>query len=117
VGANGRWTTGQHTRLEATLSQARTELDNVLILGVPGRAVLVSVFLLCAYDLTKSYISEVERGRRTPRLMTLKVLARRLRKPLAWLSGNAITHPVAGKPGAGSGRPPSKTIPEVLAKY
>ena len=33
---------------------------------------------LAGSDLTKSYISEVERGRRIPRLLTLKVLARRL---------------------------------------
>jgi tetratricopeptide (TPR) repeat protein len=38
---------------------------------------------LAGSDLTKSYISEVERGRRIPRLLTLKVLARRLNRPLS----------------------------------
>src|SRR2546422_43164 len=38
---------------------------------------------LAGSDLTKSYISEVERGRRIPRLITLKVLARRLDRPLS----------------------------------
>ncbi len=38
---------------------------------------------LAGSDLTKSYISEVERGRRIPRLLTLKALARRLGRPLA----------------------------------
>jgi len=44
-----------------------------------------SWIIVCAhvYDATKSYISEVERGRRMPRLITLKVLARRLGMPLA----------------------------------
>ena len=43
---------------------------------------------LAGSDLTKSYISEVERGHRVPRLLTLKVLARRLDKPLsAFLDG------------------------------
>ncbi len=39
---------------------------------------------LAGTDLTKSYISEVERGRRTPRRITLKVLARRLNRPLSY---------------------------------
>ncbi len=34
-------------------------------------------------DFTKSYISELERGARTPRLTTLKILARRLGRPLS----------------------------------
>jgi len=34
--------------------------------------------------LTKSYVSELERGTRTPRLTTLKVLARRLNRPLSY---------------------------------
>ncbi len=38
---------------------------------------------LAGGDLTKSYISEVERGRRIPRRITLKALARRLERPLA----------------------------------
>ena len=39
---------------------------------------------LAGDDLSKSYISEVERGRRNPRRVTLKVLAQRLRKPLSY---------------------------------
>lgn len=35
-------------------------------------------------ELSKSYVSELERGRRTPRLATLKILARRLRRPLSF---------------------------------
>ena len=38
---------------------------------------------LAGTDLTKSYISEIERGHRTPRLITLKALARRLNRPLS----------------------------------
>jgi len=38
---------------------------------------------LAGTDLTKSYISEIERGHRSPRLITLKALARRLNKPLS----------------------------------
>jgi tetratricopeptide (TPR) repeat protein len=38
---------------------------------------------LAGHDFTKSYISELERGVRTPRLTTLKILARRLSRPLA----------------------------------
>ncbi len=34
--------------------------------------------------MTKSYISELERDHRTPRLITLKILARRLRRPLSY---------------------------------
>lgn len=44
---------------------------------------------LAGSDITKSYISEIERGRRTPRLITLKVLARRLRKPLSYFLDGA----------------------------
>ncbi len=45
---------------------------------------------LAGDDLSKSYISEVERGRRTPRRITLKVLAQRLHKPLShFLDGAA----------------------------
>jgi tetratricopeptide (TPR) repeat protein len=44
---------------------------------------------LAGNDLTKSYISEVERGRRTPRRMTLKVLAHRLHKPLSYFLDGA----------------------------
>jgi tetratricopeptide (TPR) repeat protein len=39
---------------------------------------------LAGTDLTKSYISDVERGRRNPRRVTLKVLARRLDKSLSY---------------------------------
>lgn len=43
---------------------------------------------LAGRDFTKSYISELERGARTPRLTTLKILARRLDRPLSYfLSG------------------------------
>lgn len=35
-------------------------------------------------DFTKSYVSELERGARTPRLTTLKILARRLNRPLSY---------------------------------
>jgi transcriptional regulator with XRE-family HTH domain len=35
-------------------------------------------------DFTKSYVSELERGNRTPRLTTLKILARRLSRPLSY---------------------------------
>ncbi len=43
---------------------------------------------LAGRDFTKSYISELERGVRTPRLTTLKILARRLELPLShFLSG------------------------------
>lgn len=38
---------------------------------------------LAGRDFTKSYISELERGARTPRLTTLKILARRLGRPLS----------------------------------
>lgn len=45
---------------------------------------------LAGNDLSKSYISEVERGRRIPRRVTLKVLAQRLHKPLShFLDGAA----------------------------
>jgi len=44
---------------------------------------------LAGNDLSKSYISEVERGRRTPRRITLKVLAQRLRKPLSYFLDGA----------------------------
>ena len=44
---------------------------------------------LAGNDLTKSYISEVERGHRTPRLITLKVLARRLNSPLSYFVDGA----------------------------
>lgn len=39
---------------------------------------------LGARDFTKSYISELERGNRTPRITTLKILARRLNRPLSY---------------------------------
>jgi len=43
---------------------------------------------LAGRDFTKSYISGLERGVRTPRLTTLKILARRLNRPLShFLSG------------------------------
>ena len=35
-------------------------------------------------DFSKSYVSELERDRRTPRLTTLKILARRLNRPLSY---------------------------------
>src|SRR5690242_15377534 len=35
-------------------------------------------------DFTKSYVSELERDHRTPRLTTLKILARRLKRPLSY---------------------------------
>jgi transcriptional regulator with XRE-family HTH domain len=35
-------------------------------------------------DYTKSYVSEIERDHRTPRLTTLKILARRLNRPLSY---------------------------------
>jgi len=35
-------------------------------------------------DFTKSYLSELERDHRTPRLTTLKILARRLKRPLSY---------------------------------
>jgi tetratricopeptide (TPR) repeat protein len=38
---------------------------------------------LAGRDFSKSYISELERGARTPRLTTLKILARRLGRPLS----------------------------------
>ncbi len=46
---------------------------------------------LAGKDFTKSYISELERGSRTPRLTTLKILARRLNRPLSYF--------LAGVPG------------------
>ena len=39
---------------------------------------------LAGREFTKSYVSELERGTRTPRLTTLKVLARRLNRPLSY---------------------------------
>ena len=39
---------------------------------------------LGARDFTKSYVSELERGNRTPRITTLKILARRLNRPLSY---------------------------------
>lgn len=45
---------------------------------------------LAGNDLTKSYISEIERGHRTPRLITLKVLARRLNRPLSYFLDGAF---------------------------
>lgn len=39
---------------------------------------------LAGKDFTKSYVSELERGARTPRLTTLKILARRLNRPLSY---------------------------------
>ncbi|HEV2283432.1 MAG TPA: helix-turn-helix domain-containing protein [bacterium] len=41
-------------------------------------------------DFTKSYISEIERDNRTPRLTTLKILARRLGRPLSYLLDGVI---------------------------
>jgi tetratricopeptide (TPR) repeat protein len=35
-------------------------------------------------DFTKSYVSELERDHRTPRLTTLKIFARRLKRPLSY---------------------------------
>jgi tetratricopeptide (TPR) repeat protein len=43
--------------------------------------------------LSKSYISELERGARTPRLTTIKILARRLNRPLShFLEGVPADH-------------------------
>jgi len=66
---------------------------------------------LAGSDLTKSYISEVERGHRTPRLITLKALARRLNRPLSYFVEGAsedreaevhlqlgLAHSLAGSP-------------------
>jgi len=39
---------------------------------------------LAGREFTKSYVSELERGTRTPRLTTLKVLAKRLNRPLSY---------------------------------
>lgn len=39
---------------------------------------------LAGPELSKSYISELERGHRTPRLATLKLLARRLKRPVSF---------------------------------
>jgi transcriptional regulator with XRE-family HTH domain len=44
---------------------------------------------LAGRDFTKSYISELERGVRTPRLTTLKILARRLGRPLSYFLAGA----------------------------
>lgn len=44
---------------------------------------------LAGDDLSKSYISEVERGRRRPRRITLKVLAQRLHRPLSYFLDGA----------------------------
>jgi transcriptional regulator with XRE-family HTH domain len=44
---------------------------------------------LAGRDFTKSYISELERGHRTPRLTTLKLLARRLNRPLSYFLDGA----------------------------
>ena len=44
---------------------------------------------LAGNDLSKSYISEVERGRRTPRRVTLKILAQRLQRPLSYFLDGA----------------------------
>ena len=50
---------------------------------------------LAGTDLTKSYISEIERGHRSPRLITLKALARRLNRPLShFLDGVPEDHEV-----------------------
>src|SRR5215471_11976425 len=39
---------------------------------------------LAGSEFTKSYVSELERGRRHPRLSTLKMLARRLDLPISY---------------------------------
>lgn len=39
---------------------------------------------LAGRDFAKSYISELERGTRAPRLPTLKIIARRLNRPLSY---------------------------------
>lgn len=44
---------------------------------------------LAGRDFTKSYISDIERGVRIPRLPVLKILARRLRYPLSYFSDGA----------------------------
>lgn len=44
---------------------------------------------LAGRDFTKSYISEIERDNRTPRLTTLKILARRLGRPLSYFLDGA----------------------------
>lgn len=61
---------------------------NLVTIGEKIRAARLAERLtqeqLAGDDLSKSYISEVERGRRNPRRVTLKVLAQRLRKPLSY---------------------------------
>jgi len=44
---------------------------------------------LAGRELTKSYISELERGSRSPRLTTLKILAHRLNRPLSYFRDGA----------------------------
>lgn len=62
-----------------------------LILGSKIRAARISQRFtqeqLAGRDFTKSYISQLERGARTPRLPTLKILARRLGRPLSHFLG------------------------------
>jgi len=48
-------------------------------------------------DFTKSYVSELERDHRTPRLTTLKILARRLKRPLSYFL-DGVTEGVLDKP-------------------
>ena len=45
----------------------------------------------CVHALTKSYVSELERGTRTPRVTTLRVLARRLNRPLSYFLDGVVT--------------------------
>jgi transcriptional regulator with XRE-family HTH domain len=57
-------------------------------LGQKIRAVRIELRMtqeqLAGPELSKSYISELERGHRTPRLATLKLLARRLKRPVSF---------------------------------
>lgn len=60
----------------------------ILTLGEKIRAARLARRLtqeqLAGHEFTKSYVSELERGTRTPRVTTLRVLARRLNRPLSY---------------------------------
>ncbi|HLJ60140.1 MAG TPA: helix-turn-helix transcriptional regulator [bacterium] len=60
----------------------------ILTLGEKIRAARLARKLtqeqLAGHEFTKSYVSELERGTRTPRVTTLRVLARRLNRPLSY---------------------------------
>jgi tetratricopeptide (TPR) repeat protein len=62
-----------------------------MTLGAKIRAARLSQRLtqeqLAGRDFTKSYISQLERGARAPRLITLRILARRLSRPLSHFLG------------------------------